>query len=206
MASSRQDFDRFVRWIYQSEQVSSDVRRLGSLCLANFDALAGTSRNRNQRSVYLTGLMRQQLVQTMEAAPAFEANVAEGEWPWSSLHSLTLGPFRGFRTPELFELDKQITLLYGPNGSGKTSLCEALEYALLGDVEEAGNKRIAARTYLANLHAGRLPRQFSKPSITENKSLMSFLILIDIAFALLKKTELIHFHELLLAPMLNVQS
>jgi len=39
--------------------------------------------------------------------------------------------------------------------SGKTSLCEALEYALLGDVAEAGNKRIAARTYLANLHAGR---------------------------------------------------
>lgn len=155
MASARQDFDRFVRWIYQSEAIPSDVRRLASLCLANFDDLAGTSRNRSQRSVYLAQLMRQQLAQTIEEAPAAEANVAEGQWPWSRLQSLTLGPFRGFRTPESFEIDKQITLLYGPNGSGKTSLCEALEYALLGDVEEAENKRIAARTYLANLHAGR---------------------------------------------------
>lgn len=155
MATARQDFDRFVRWIYQSEKIPSDVRRLGSLCLANFDALAGTSRNRSQRSIYLTQLMRQQLAQTIEEAPVAEENVVAGEWPWSRLHSLTLGPFRGFRTPEPFELDKQITLLYGPNGSGKTSLCEALEYALLGDVEEAGNKRIAARAYLANLHAER---------------------------------------------------
>lgn len=120
MASARQDFDRFVSWVYQSEAIPSDVRQLASLCLANFDALAGTSRNRSQRSIYLAQLMRQQLAQTPEEPPA-----------------------------------KQITLLYGPNGSGKTSLCEALEYALLGDVEEAGNKRIAARTYLANLHAGR---------------------------------------------------
>lgn len=34
-------------------------------------------------------------------------------------------------------------------------MCEGLEYALLGEVEEAGAKRIVARTYLANLHAGR---------------------------------------------------
>lgn len=155
MASARQDFDRFVSWVYQSEAIPSGVRQLASLCLANFDALAGTSRNRSQRSIYLAQLMRQQLAQIPEGPPAIEANIEVGEWPWSCLHRLTLGPFRGFRTPESFELDKQITLLYGPNGSGKTSLCEALEYALLGDVEEAGNKRIAARTYLANLHAGR---------------------------------------------------
>ncbi|ENO0739739.1 AAA family ATPase [Yersinia enterocolitica] len=155
MASARQDFDRFVRWLYQSEAIPSDVRRLASLCLTNFDALAGTSRNRSQRSIFLAQMMRQQLAQTIEEPPSIEADIEEGEWPWSRLHRLTLGPFRGFRTPESFELDKQITLLYGPNGSGKTSLCEALEYALLGDVEEAGNKRIAARTYLKNLHAGR---------------------------------------------------
>ncbi|HHD6429429.1 TPA: AAA family ATPase [Escherichia coli] len=155
MASARQDFDRFVSWVYQSEAIPSGVRQLASLCLANFNALAGTSRNRSQRSIYLAQLMRQQLAQIPEEPPAIEANIEVGEWPWSRLHRLTLGPFRGFRTPEPFELDKQITLLYGPNGSGKTSLCEALEYALLGDVEEAGNKRIAARTYLTNLHAGR---------------------------------------------------
>ena len=54
MASARQDFEQFVRWLYQLEQqVSVDVRRLAKLSLENFDALAGTSRQRNQRSTYL---------------------------------------------------------------------------------------------------------------------------------------------------------
>ena len=42
---------------------------------------------------------------------------------------LTVGPFRGFRNPESYDLTKRLILFYGPNGSGKTSLCEALEYA-----------------------------------------------------------------------------
>jgi len=46
-------------------------------------------------------------------------------------------------------------LFYGPNGSGKTSFCEGLEYSLLGAVEEADTRRIDARTYLANVHANR---------------------------------------------------
>lgn len=160
MASARQDFEQFVRWLYQLEQqVSVDVRRLAKLSLENFDALAGTSRQRNQRSTYLVGLIRQQLAQTIDVAPNAEAAEQAGAWPWVRLKRLTLGPFRGFRTPEPFDLEKNVILFYGPNGSGKTSLCEALEYALLGDVEEAGIKRIAARTYLMNVHA----RRFEEP-------------------------------------------
>lgn len=86
--------------------------------------------------------MRQHLAYTVDEAPVARVAEQEGAWPWARLRRLTLGPFRGFRTPESFDLDKQIILFYGSNGSGKTSLCEALEYALLGDVEEAGLKRI----------------------------------------------------------------
>ena len=46
-------------------------------------------------------------------------------------------------------------MFYGPNGSGKTSFCEGLEYALLGAVEEADTKRIDALTYFVNVHANR---------------------------------------------------
>jgi len=83
-------------------------------------------------------------------------------WPWRRLRHLTLGPFRGFRTPEPFDLQKRVILFYGPNGSGKTSLCEGLEYALLGSVEEADTKRIAERIYLENVHA----RRFEAPVLT----------------------------------------
>ncbi|PMR75280.1 AAA family ATPase [Billgrantia endophytica] len=160
MASARQDFERFVRWLYQpNKQVPIDVRRLATLALANFDGLAGTSRQRNQRSIYLVGLIRRELVHTADAAPAVAADADAGAWPWARLRHLTLGPFRGFRAPEPFDLTKQVILFYGPNGSGKTSLCEGLEYALLGDVEEAGIKRIAARTYLTNVH----DRRFDAP-------------------------------------------
>lgn len=81
-------------------------------------------------------------------------NVA-GEFAWRRLKTLTVGPFRGFRREETFDFQKRIVLFYGPNGSGKTSLCEALERAMLGSVEEAELKRIAENNYLANIHAGR---------------------------------------------------
>ena len=46
-------------------------------------------------------------------------------------------------------------MIYGPNGSGKTSVCEALELALLGTVDDASAKRIPPQRYFANLHEGR---------------------------------------------------
>lgn len=156
MASARQDFERFVGWLYQPEKdIPADVRRLAALVLSKFDELAGTSRQRSQRSIYLVELIRRELEGTADIAPVAVAQAELGTWPWAKLRHLTLGPFRGFRAAEPFDLTKQIVLFYGPNGSGKTSLCEGLEYALLGDVEEAGSKRIAARTYLANVHDGR---------------------------------------------------
>ena len=76
---------------------------------------------------------------------------------------MTIGPFRGFRTPEPFDLQKRVILFYGPNCSGKTSFCEGLEFGLLGAVEEAETKRIEGCTYLANLHA----RSFAAPALRE---------------------------------------
>ncbi len=123
--------------------------------MTKFGELAATSRQRNQRSAYLVGLIRRELTLTADIAPPAAAETDAGAWPWTRLRHLTLGPFRGFRVPQPFDLTKQILLFYGPNGSCKTSLCEGLEYALLGDVEEAGFKRIAVQTYLTNVHEGR---------------------------------------------------
>jgi len=163
MASSKRDFGRFVTWLHQPEnQVPNDVLRLANLAFSNFGTLEQTSRQHSQRSVYLVGLARASLAQTPLEPPNTPAVAADGTWPWQRLRHLTLGPFRGFRTPEPFNLEKRVILFYGPNGSGKTSLCEGLEYALLGAVEEADNKRIESRAYLANAHAQR----FDPPILT----------------------------------------
>jgi recombinational DNA repair ATPase RecF len=135
------------------------VRRLGNLTLAHFDALAQTSRQHSQRSIYLVGQARRLLAGTPDEPPDIQVVAVDGAWPWKRLRSMTIGPFRGFPTPEPFDLQKRVILVYGPNGSGKTSFCEGLEYGLLGSVEEAESKRINGQTYLANLHA----RRFEAP-------------------------------------------
>lgn len=162
MASSKRDFERFVAWLHlPATRAPSDVRRLANLALARFDALARTSRQHSQRSTYLVGQARQDMVQTPDGPPNIAAVAADGAWPWKRLRSMTIGPFRGFRNPEPFDLQKRVVLFYGPNGSGKTSFCEGLEFGLLGSVEEAETKRIDGRTYLANLHA----RRFEAPAL-----------------------------------------
>ncbi|ARC90860.1 hypothetical protein B6A42_27285 (plasmid) [Vibrio coralliilyticus] len=163
MASSKQDFEQFVRWLHQPEiNTPSNVRKLANLALSNFDELSQTTRHRSNRSIYLVELMRGALEAAEDNEPAIAVENEENEWSWAKLNHLTLGPFRGFRTPEPFDLSKQITLFYGPNGSGKTSLCEGLEYALLGEVEEAGSKRITANTYLKNV----IENRFEAPQLT----------------------------------------
>lgn len=162
MASSKRDFERFVAWLHlPATQAQSDVRRFANLALANFDGLAHTVRQHSQRSTYLVNHARRALAHIPDDLPDIQVVAADGTWPWQRLRNMTIGPFRGFRTPEYFDLQKRVVLFYGPNGSGKTSFCEGLEYGLLGSVEEAETKRIDGRTYLANLHA----RCFEPPAL-----------------------------------------
>ena len=56
---------------------------------------------------------------------------------------------------ETFDLSRAITLVHGANGTGKSSFCEALEWALLGHINEAQAKRIDQRQYCHNARLGR---------------------------------------------------
>lgn len=156
MASAEQDYQRFIQWLHlPSRAVSEDVRRLGRLVLDNFESVSATSRHRSQRSVHLVDLARQRLTATDPSQPQLDSIAVGTGWSWQKLSHLSLGPFRGFRNVEEFDLTRRIVLFYGPNGSGKTSLCEALEFALLGAVDEGAQKRIDAVQYLRNIHEGR---------------------------------------------------
>ncbi len=162
MTSALHDFQQFVNWLHvPARGASEDVRRFANIVLANFATLAASSLQHSQRSTVLAELARRMLPTTDQGPPAPNPTVAVGAWVWRNLRHLTVGPFRGFRNAEPFDLQKRIVMFYGPNGSGKTSLCEALEFALLGAVDEGEMKRIAADRYLSNVHE----RRFTTPTL-----------------------------------------
>ena len=82
----------------------------------------------------------------------FEVSVENNQerYKIKRINSLVVNSFRGFARSRVFDLRKQYVLLYGPNGSGKTSFSEALEYGLLGNIEEAEADHIRLATYIKN--------------------------------------------------------
>lgn len=52
----------------------------------------------------------------------------------SILKSISIQNFRAYRTKKVFELGSAVTILYGPNGFGKTSFFDALDFVVTGGV------------------------------------------------------------------------
>ena len=64
---------------------------------------------------------------------------------------LTVEAFRGFNVPVHFDLDASVVLVQGPNGLGKTSLFDAMQWLLLGDVPRLRALRLKpSDEYLVN--------------------------------------------------------
>lgn len=63
------------------------------------------------------------------------------------LESLTVSGFRGFGSAYEFDLSADVLLIHGPNGSGKTSLFDAVLWAVTGLVERLGPDRDLVSRY-----------------------------------------------------------
>lgn len=167
MQSTMKYYETFLNWLHEpAREVPADARRFANLVFAHFDAVAETSRQRNNRSNFLAEIARTSLSTTAPECPTLAEADEEVEWPWRRLQRLVLGPFRGFRREQAFDIDGRVVLVYGPNGSGKSSLCEALEFGLLGFVEESGLRRIDVERYLTNIHSG----NFERPTLVARNS------------------------------------
>lgn len=67
------------------------------------------------------------------AGPSAAAVVGEDR-AQATLKSISIQNFRAYRTKKVFELGSAVTILYGPNGFGKTSFFDALDFAVTGGV------------------------------------------------------------------------
>lgn len=148
MASIQLEYHRFLMHLAQRE-VHDDVRRLAHLTLHHLEPLAAVGAARRGRSTRLAPLAVAHMAQ-MPIAYEEHPRVVEATPALGRLHQLEVGPFRGFMRQEIFDLSHDITLVYGANGTGKSSFFEALEVAMLGSISEAQVKRLDQRVYCNN--------------------------------------------------------
>lgn len=148
MASIVSEYQRFLDCLTQQD-VSDDVRRLAYLIFDHIQPLAEVGSTRRARSVRLAPLALRHLI---DQPIAYEGNsdAPEAGSALGRLHQLEVGPFRGFMRQEIFDLSHDITLIYGANGTGKSSFFEALEVSMLGTISEAQLKRVEQRLYCNN--------------------------------------------------------
>jgi energy-coupling factor transporter ATP-binding protein EcfA2 len=153
MASVIAEFQRFLEAL-AVRPVDEDTRRMANLVYANLTPLAQVGAARRARSSRLAPIAINQLAEISPELPEFNNIGVDGQ-NIGRLHQLSVGPFRGFINQEVFDLSNPITLVYGANGTGKSSFCEALETALLGSISEAQVKRIDHNIYCRNARLGR---------------------------------------------------
>jgi DNA sulfur modification protein DndD len=145
------EYSRFLQTL--DKTASQDVRKVANLVLQYFDDLLPLTTAQGQRVKKVAQLAKANWgtinadIQPISVKATVTANAI------GQLKSLRVGPFRGFSKPEEFNLASSLVLIYGPNGTGKSSFCEALEYCLLGRVAEAESKRFHEQNvYLKNAH------------------------------------------------------
>lgn len=137
-----------------SKDVPDDVKRMANLVFRNLQVLAEVGAVKRARSTRLVSIALRDFLKESTLLP-LASGTETGIQRVTRLNELRVGPFRGFMRQEVFDLSKDITLVYGANGTGKSSFCEALEIALLGSVSEARAKRIDLRAYCNNARLGR---------------------------------------------------
>lgn len=152
MTSIATEYGRFLQYLLE-QNASEDVCRLANLIHSNLGELAEFGSARRARSTRLAPLAQLQFERT-SADIALQGPMVQDRDAQMRLHELIVGPFRGFMSPETFDLGRDITLVYGANGTGKSSFCEAVETSMLGYISEAQARRVEHRDYCNNLRLG----------------------------------------------------
>lgn len=148
MTKSLAEFKRFLN--KSARTLSDDEKKLANLILGEFEEIAAVGTAGGRRGKVLARIIVEmgakassELAITADVSNANESKIIR-------LTKLEVENFRGFSDKQAFEFKNPYTFIYGPNGTGKSSLCEALEYGLLASINEADSKRIPVLEYIKN--------------------------------------------------------
>jgi AAA15 family ATPase/GTPase len=159
-------YNEFYKWIEQldSAELNDIDCKLINILIDNFSSIEPLSTAGGKRAKKLSEIISLKHETTSSVLNISISEEDESKGNVSRIVNMKVGPFRGFLTEEKFTFEKKYTFIYGPNGSGKSSFCEGLELALLGDVEEAREKRIKLSDYIENAEVKKSenPKAFGK--------------------------------------------
>jgi hypothetical protein len=144
------EFERFKVWLREQAPTEA-ILKVCAVVEANLGEIAQTNHAGGRRTRVITPMIRAGMAQALPEDVVADAE--DGGVAWDRLVRLELGPFRGFRRKEVFELDHNTVLILGANGTGKSSLCEALELALLDRIEEAEERGRLGATWTTPMSA-----------------------------------------------------
>ncbi|OAB41792.1 AAA family ATPase [Paenibacillus antarcticus] len=158
----KNDFQNFTL-SNDSKLYTPDEIKLINLIIKNFDSIAevGTAGG-NRRAKLFKDLLTNYWGNISPELVITGNNWEGATFPIKQLKKIEIENFRGFSNQFFHDFTKQYTLIYGTNGSGKTSFCEALEYSLLGYISEAESKRYDSNKYIVNVATGK----GQKPKLT----------------------------------------
>ncbi|OME49231.1 MULTISPECIES: AAA family ATPase [Paenibacillus] len=151
----KNDFQNFVL-SNESSLYSSDEIKFINLVFEKFNEIAevGTSGG-NRRAKLLKDLLIREWLNVSDQLNIVNSNSETTSFPIKQLKKIEIENFRGFSQVFSHEFPKPYTLIFGSNGTGKTSFCEALEYSLLGYLSEAESKRYDSNKYIINSITGK---------------------------------------------------
>jgi recombinational DNA repair ATPase RecF len=137
------------------EQFSDHEKRIAKIILENFSQIAETTSARGQRGKSLVTLISKHREISSDLKDLINDSSQNESFPITKLTKIDIQNFRGFSDKQSLEFKTPYTFVYGPNGTGKSSLCEALEYCLIGSINEADAKRIPIAEYIKNAITGK---------------------------------------------------
>jgi archaellum biogenesis ATPase FlaH len=127
----RAEYLRFLQTL-SDEATPEGTRKIANLVLQNLENIAPLTTYQGQRVKRIVSLAQASWDTENIKIQSLTESAVEPSTKLKKLKSMAVGPFRGFAREEIFDLASQLVLIYGPNGTGKSSFCEALEYSLLG--------------------------------------------------------------------------
>jgi recombinational DNA repair ATPase RecF len=160
------NFQNFIQSKGNSNFTKSEIKLI-NLISKNIGIISEVGTAVGKRAKLISDLFLKQWSLFSEELLLSDELQVSNVFPIIKLHTIEINNFRGFSTKFDYKFDKPYTLIYGTNGSGKTSFCEALEFSMLGYINEAESKRIDTTKYITNLTSGRANSPILKAIDTE---------------------------------------